>query len=70
MVVVVYKKSQNAVKKYIKVFKDELTPDRIINLNARKPLILNKYVIEEIGVGKSFINFYKKKYKIKRHETA
>jgi hypothetical protein len=70
MIVVVYKKSQNAVKKYIKVFKDELTPDRIINLNARKPLLPNNYVIEDIGVGESFIEVYKTKHKVKRHEIA
>ena len=70
MVVVVYKKSEKASKRYVKVFLDELTPDRIINLNARKPLIPNNYVIEEIGVGESFIERYKVKYKVKKHETA
>lgn len=70
MIVVVYKKSKNAVKRYMKVFKDEQTPDRIINSNARKPLIPNDYVIEDIGVGETFIEYYKGKHKIKRYETA
>lgn len=70
MVVVVYKKSKNAIKRYVKVFKDEITPDRIINLNARKPLIPNNFVIEEIGVGEYFIEAYKKKYKVKKHEIV
>ena len=56
MIVVVYKKSQNAKKKYMSVFKNEQTPDRIINMNARKPLIPNDYVIEDIGMGESFID--------------
>jgi hypothetical protein len=70
MVVVVYRKSQSSKKKYMKVFKDEITPDRIINLNARKPLIPNNYSIDEIGIGESFIEYYKQKFKIKNHETA
>lgn len=70
MVVVVYRKSRTAKKKYMKVFENEDTPDRIINLNARKPLIPNEYIIEEIGVGSSFIEYYKKQHKIKNHETA
>lgn len=70
MIVVVYKKSSSAKKKYIKVFENEQTPDRIINLNARKPLIPNNYVIEDIGVGETFIEYYKQKHKVKNHETA
>lgn len=70
MIVVVYRKSENSTKKYIKVFENEDTPDRIINLNARKPLISNEYSIDEIGVGESFINYYKNKFKIKSHEMA
>lgn len=70
MIVVVYRKSENSTKKYIKIFENEDTPDRIINLNARKPLISNEYIIDEIGVGESFINYYKNKFKIKSHEMA
>ena len=70
MIVVVYKKSKTAKRSYMKVFENEATPDRIINSNARKPLIPNEYVIEQIGVGQSFIEFYKQQYNIKNHETA
>lgn len=70
MVVVVYKKSKTAKKKYMKVFENEDTPDRIINLNARKPLIPNEYIIEEIGIGASFIKYYKQRYNINKHEIA
>jgi hypothetical protein len=67
MVVVVYSKSEGSKKYYMTVFENEETPDRIINLNARKPLIPNEYFIDEIGVGSSFIESYKRKYKIKNH---
>lgn len=70
MVVVVYRKSETAKKKYMKVFQNEDTPDRIINLNARKPLIPNEYIIDEIGIGSNFIEYYKNKHKIKNHEVA
>jgi len=70
MVVVVYRKSKTAKKKYMKVFENEETPDRIINLNARKPLIPNEYIIDEIGIGSGFIELYKKQHKIKNHEIA
>lgn len=67
MVVVVYRKNEGSKKYYMTVFENEETPDRIINLNARKPLIPNEYIIDEIGVGSSFIESYKRKYKIKNH---
>jgi len=70
MVVVVYRKSKTAKKNYMKVFENEDTPDRIINGNARKPLIPNEYIIEQIGIGSRFIEDYKKQYKIKNHEIA
>lgn len=69
MVVVVYRKSEGSKKKYMTVFETEQNPDRIINGNARKPLIPNEYVIDEIGVGDFFIEHYKKQHKIKNHET-
>jgi hypothetical protein len=69
MVVVVYRKSISAKKSYMTVFENEQTPDRIINLRARKPLIPDEYIIEEIGVGVTFIETYKTKYKIKNYEV-
>lgn len=70
MVVVVYRKSEGSKKYYMTAFESEDTPDRIINLNARKPLIPNEYIIDEIGVGTSFIESYQRKYKIKNHEIV
>jgi hypothetical protein len=69
MVIVVYRKGISAKKRYMTVFKNEQTPDRIINLRARKPLIPDEYIIEEIGVGSTFIKTYKTKYKIKNHKV-
>lgn len=70
MIVVVYRKSKTAKKMYMTVFENEQTPDKIINMNARKPMIPNEYEIVELGVGKSFIEFYKQKHNIKKHELA
>jgi hypothetical protein len=69
MVVVVYRKSDRSKTKYMTVFENEQTPDRIINSNARKPLIPSEYIIDEIGVGTRFIEDYKKQHKIKKHEV-
>lgn len=70
MVVVVYRKSSSSKTKYMIVFENEQNPDKIINLNARKPMIPNNYIIEDIGVGDSFIENYKKQHKIKKHEVC
>lgn len=70
MVVVVYRKSSSSKTKYMIVFENEQNPDKIINLNARKPMIPNSYIIEDIGVGDSFIESYKKQHKIKKHEVC
>jgi hypothetical protein len=70
MVVVVYRKSEGSKKKYMTVFPNEQTPDKLINGRARKPLLPDNYVIDEIGVGERFIEDYKKQYKIKNHEVA
>ena len=61
---VVYKtsKRKNARTKLI-VFEDTLVDD-IINDRKRKPLLPKETEILEIGVGKSFEEKYKKKYKL------
>jgi len=61
-VVVVYKKRKYG-KMYMEVF-THLRVDDIIDANKRKPPIPHNYEILEIGVGESFIERYKKKYKI------
>jgi hypothetical protein len=70
MVVVVYRKSESSKKKYMIVFPEEQNPDKLINGRARKPLIPDNYIIDEIGIGERFIEDYKKQYKIKTHEIA
>lgn len=69
MLVVVYRKSSKSTKKYMTVFTKEQTPDRLLNTNARKPLIPDAYTIDDVGVGEKFITVYKKQHKIKNHET-
>jgi len=69
MVVVVYRKSERSKVKYMKVFENEENPDRIINARARKPLIPDICVIDEIGIGERFIEIYKKQHKITKHEV-
>jgi hypothetical protein len=70
MVVVVYRKSGSSKTKYMIVFENEPNPDKIINLNARKPMIPHEYIIDDIGVGSRFIEDYKKQHKIKKHEVC
>jgi hypothetical protein len=54
----------------MEVYPNEQTPDRINNANARKPMIPNKYIIEELGIGgEAMIESYKRKYNIKNHKT-
>ena len=51
------------------VFKSEQTPDRILDVSVRRPLIPYEYVIDEVGVGTNFIEYYKRQHNIKNHET-
>ena len=63
-ITVVYKTSsrKNAKTKLI-VFENTLVDD-IINTKKRKPLLPEETELIEIGVGNSFEEKYKKKYKI------
>lgn len=63
MVVVVHKGPRKNSKILIEKF-DNVRVDDIINGNARKPLIPHENEILEIGVGESFYEKYKKKYKL------
>jgi hypothetical protein len=70
MVIVVYRKTKNSKIHTMEVYPNEQTPDRINNANARKPMIPNKYIIEELGIGgDAMIESYKRKYNIKNHKT-
>jgi len=50
------------------VYKDEKNADRIINSSVRNPMIPNNYIIQDVGIGESFIESYKEKYKLKSHK--
>ena len=60
--VVVYRKPTG--KKHYLLITEE-TVDEIINERKRKPFLPSNYIIVDIGVGESFIEKYKKLYKIK-----
>ena len=63
-IAVVYKTIYRKKEKiHLEVFNDVLVDD-IIDANKRKPLIPNDAEILEIGVGSTFEEKYKKKYKI------
>jgi hypothetical protein len=59
--VVVYKKSPNARKHYIKVL--DVIPDKFIGAKASK-YFDPSYELVEIGVGEVFLERYKEKYKV------
>jgi hypothetical protein len=70
MIIVVYKKTKNSKIHTMEVYPNEQSPDRINNANARKPMIPNKYIIEELGIGgEDMIERYKSKYGIKNYKT-
>lgn len=66
MVVVVWKKSQRAKTHLMTVFTRLQTPDPINTTRSRKPIIPNEAPFIELGVGESFIETWKQKYKIRK----
>ena len=62
-VVVVHKGPRKNSKIQLEIF-NNTRPDDIIDGNKRKPLIPHENEILDIGVGESFVERYKKKYKI------
>jgi hypothetical protein len=62
-VVVVYKSPRKNSKFQLEIFTNTRVDD-IIDGKKRVPLIPHENEILEIGVGESFIDKYKKKYKI------
>lgn len=62
-IVVVYQKRKGG-RAYMEVFTN-LRVDDIIDTKKRKPPIPHNYEILDIGVGESFVDRYKAKYKIK-----
>ena len=63
-VVVVHKKPRKNAKIHLEVFQNTRVDD-IISSAKRKPLIPKENEILDIGVGSSFLEKYKKKYKLK-----
>ena len=64
--VVVYKKSPNARKHYIKVL--DVIPDKFIGVKASK-YFDPSYELVEIGIGEVFLERYKQKYKVTKIQT-
>ena len=62
-VVVVHKGPRKNSKVILEVFENTRVDD-IIDGNKRKPYIPNEHEILDIGVGESFVERYKKKYKL------
>lgn len=62
-IVVVHKGPRKNSKIQLEIF-TSVRVDDIIDGNKRKPLIPHENEILEIGMGKSFVERYKKKYKI------
>ncbi len=62
LTVVVYK-TQTETKYYMLITEDSV--DTILNSSKRKPLLPNNFEIVDIGMGESYIEKYKKIYKIK-----
>ncbi len=66
-VVVVWKKTNSSNKKYMTVFTQLQNPDQINTNRAKNPVIPNESPFIELGIGDTFIEDYKKKHKIKKH---
>lgn len=64
IICVVYKKP-NSKKHYLDTYKN-LELDSILSNRKHTPVISDKFEIVDIGVGKSFIEKYKKQYKIEK----
>lgn len=62
-VVVVHKGPRKNSKIILEIFSNTRV-DEIISTTKRKPLIPSENEILDLGVGKSFINKYKKKHKL------
>tara|TARA_Y100000114_G_C11647792_1_gene272592 strand:+ start:32 stop:268 length:237 start_codon:yes stop_codon:yes gene_type:complete len=67
-VVVVWRKSKNAVKKYMTVF-ENVRVDEVLE-EKKKPLLDNNYEIDEVGVGLRFIDDWKYKFNINKYNIV
>ena len=62
-IVVAHRKPRKNGKIFIEVF-ENIRVDDIISTTKRKPYVPDEHEILEIGVGISFLEKYKKKYKL------
>ena len=67
-IVVVWRKSERAAKRYMTVFKD-IKVDDVLE-EKRKPLLDNSYAMDEVGVGSSFIELWQNKFKISKYNIV
>lgn len=65
--VVVYRKTKTGKKYYMIV--TDIHVDIINNARATKPIVDHKYEIVELGIGEGFVEPWKNKYNIKKHEV-
>jgi len=61
-VVVVFRKRMSS-KPEMAIF-DNVKIDDVLNANKRNPVIPNRWIIDELGIGESLIETYSKKHKI------
>jgi len=66
MIVVVWKKTEKARTHHMTVFTKLDSPDHINTTKSRNPVIPISAPFIEMGIGKSFINKWKDRYKIKK----
>jgi hypothetical protein len=64
-IVVVYRKSQKSKKQYMVVVYNKDVDD--ILTERRNPIIDNSYILDEVGIGFSFVEEYKYKCKINKY---
>jgi len=67
-VVAVWKKSKKAKTIFMTVF-NTASVDQVNTTRSRKPVIPNDAPMLELGVGKSFINQWMSKYKLKKYNV-
>lgn len=67
-VVVVWRKSKTAARKYMTVF-EGYHVDAVLQ-EKRNPLLDNKYEIDEVGVGSRFIDDWLFKYSINKYNKV
>lgn len=63
-IVVVYRKSAKSKKQYMVVIYNKNVDD--VLMEKRNPILDNSYILDEVGIGFSFVKEYKQKCKINK----